>query len=172
MEKRLVKKAVEEAEKDLKEKQIKEVKKIVLKTLEKINSLKDDRKEAQAKVKDIDKKLKILKMDIDDLKEGRLDRISERQEKDEEAKATSVVIIIKEKEVVREYPYWHWPYRVIWERREWGTPYRDQYPTGNYYTTVDNSNSWQDGTFSINCSIAKWASVGSYNIRDKVINLR
>lgn len=171
MEKKLVKQAVEEAEKDLKEKQIKEVKRIVLRTLEKIDSLKNEKRKARETVEDIDKKLKILKMDIDDLKEGRLDRISERQEKDEEAKAVSVVIIIKEREAIREYPYWHWPYRVIWERQEWGTPYHDQYPIGNDYLTAgDNTSSW-DGS-NINCSVAKWASIGSYNVGDGVINLR
>ena len=178
MNRNLVKKAVEEAEKDLKDKQVKEVKKIVLETLEKINTLKDERKTAQEKVRDIDKKIKILKMDIDDLKEGRLDRISERQEKDKEARDTSVVIIIKEKEVIREYPYWQWPYRIVWEK-----PYYPQCPSvwrtiedgntssdisGNvYYSQLSNTNS-----VSINSSVAKWATCGSYEVGDDIINLR
>ena len=173
MNKSLVKKAVEEAEKDLKDKQVKEVKKIVLETLEKLNTLKDERKTAQEKVKDIDKKIKILKMDIDDLKEGRLDRISERQEKDKEARDTSVVIIIKEKEVVREYPYWQWPYRIVWEK-----PYYPTYPEVIWGTYTDGNSSCAiqklDTTTNlcINSSVAKWATCGSYEVGDDIINLR
>ena len=178
MNKTLVKKAVEEAEKDLKDKQVKEVKKIVLETLEKLSNLKDDRKTAQEKVGDIDKKIRILKMDIDDLKEGRLDRISERQEKDKEARDTSVVIIIKEKEVVREYPYWQWPYRIIWEK-----PCYPEYPTGpTTWTTVEYNNTSHNSfvtaeqlvgsSITINSSVAKWATAGSYTVGDDIINLR
>ena len=167
MNKTLVKKAVEEAEKDLKDKQIKEVKKIVLETLEKLSNLKDERRTTQENVRDIDKKIKILKMDIDDLREGRLDRISERQEKDKEARDTSVVIIIKEKEVVREYPYWQWPYRIIWEK-----PCYPEYPIGPTWISVDGSLTWNDSVTAINSSTAKWATAGSYAVGDDIINLR
>ena len=184
MTKEVVKKAFEEAEKDLKDKQVQEVKKIVLATLEKIDGLKKDKEKAQSEVKDIDKKIKLLKMDIDDLKEGRLDRISERQEKDTEAKATSVVIIIKEREVVREYPYWHWPYQIIWPAPYYpmcpsvwpadinaGIAPQDGHTTSGSYEVYYSSSSDMP-IASITCSIAKWATPGTYEVGDDIINLR
>ena len=107
MTEKLVKEGYELSEKELRDKQVTEVKKIALKTLEKIDDITKKRDK-------LSEEIKILKMDIDDLKEGRLDRIAERQEKDEEAKKISVVVIIKE--VVREVVNpWYWPYRVVWQ---------------------------------------------------------
>jgi len=174
MEKSLVKKAVEEAEKDLQEKQKKEVKLIVLKTLEKINSLNNDRKKAKDTVKELDAKIKLLKMDIEDLKEGRLDRIAERQEKDDEAKKVSVVIIIKEKEVIREYPYWHWPYRITWIDPQpicpstWTWTVDKDNTSGTIYQTYDGCYY----TNQITSSVAKWSTKGSYEVDGNVVNLR
>ena len=98
--------AFKEVEKELEDTQIKELKKIVKATLEQLE------KKKEKKVK-IDKEIKILKSDIDDLKEGRLDRIKERQTKDPDAKKVSV-IIIKEKVIEREVPVWRQPYTWYW----------------------------------------------------------
>ena len=87
-EKDIAKKAFAELEEEKTNKQVAEVKKIVTRTLEKLDGVKKE-------IKKLQDEEKVLKMDIDDLKEGRLDRISERQEKDPEAKKVSVVVIIK-----------------------------------------------------------------------------
>jgi len=156
MDKKLAKRGYELAQKELKEKQVEEVKKMVLKTLEKLEELKKQKK-------DIEKKIKILKMDLDDLKEGRLDRIAERQGKDKEAKDTSVVIIIKEKEVIKENP-WYWPYKIIWQY--------DYTPT--YWTSSSDNTSITYTSYSctITPSVAKYAAIGTYEVGDKIIHFR
>ena len=182
----IVKQAFSEAENELKDKQVEEVKRIVKKTLEKLDKLKKDKSE-------LDEKIKVLKMDIDDLKEGKLDRIVERQDKDPEAKKTSVVIIkkviIKEREVPN---YWYWPYQIRWNTPTWdgsGTFYCDNATTtelnitnttGNmlcaYNTLTYNGSAFSNGvemTMSpINCSVAKDSVVGTYNVNGKAIHLR
>lgn len=185
MDKELVKKAVREAEDSLKDKQIEEVKRIVIKTLEKEKNLEKEIVGAKEKVKELEEEKKILKMDIDDLKEGRLDRIAERQEKDEKARKVSVVLIIKEKETIVERPYspWYWPYVIIWEK-----PHIPVYPQWTVYgggtLCVDSysssgtdslGNSWSCASTSlptINCSVAKNATIGAYDINGTIINLR
>jgi hypothetical protein len=164
LEKSIVKQGYDEAQNSLKERQVEEVKKIVLKTLEKIESLKGEKDRAQEKVKDIDERIKILRMDVDDLKEGRLDRIEERQAKDPEAKNTSVVIIIKETKVEREYPFWNWPYRF-----EWVVPYWNATQT----SSVAYNNSGDIWYTPIDCSSAKWGAVGAYTLTSgNTVNLR
>lgn len=155
------------AEKEMREKQVTEVKKIVLKTLEKIKE--------QEKIRDdASKKVKILKMDIDDLKDGKIDRIVERQEKDEEAKRTSVVIIIKE--TVNNYSPWYMPYRVVWPQQTYY--YADNGLTALTTTTFGNAVSagWSSQAASnyatINCSAAKESTVGAYEVEGTIINLR
>ena len=110
----LVKKAFESAEKELEDEKIAEIKKIVKATLEKLEEAQKDREE-------VIKRIQVLKKDLEDLKTGRLDRIAERQKIDKDAKAISV-IIVKEKEVVREKevptrPWWQ-PYEIIWNNAD------------------------------------------------------
>jgi regulator of replication initiation timing len=184
-EKEIVKQAFAEAEKSAQEKQIKQVKEIVTKTLEKLDGIKKD-------IKKLQEEEKVLKMDIEDLKEGRLDRISERQEKDPEAKKISVVVIIKEKEVIREVSPWYWPYQVTWQYVP--PPIYTQpvitYNTitaGNNYTLNSGSAGGWAGDVSttgystsamlscgdtINCSVAKNATVGTYDIQGHIVHLR
>jgi len=164
MTKDIVKEGFALAEDEGRKKQVEEVKKIVLKTLEKIDEKSKYRKE-------LDEEIRLLKMDIDDLKEGKLDRIVERQEKDEKAKKTSVVIIIKEKEVIREYNPWYWPYRIQWQ------PY-DTTPA--FCSSGTNSINIYGGSTSstcmtlptINCSVAKDSVTGTYSVNDAVVHLR
>lgn len=88
MEEKVIKDAYKEAEKDLEKDKINKFKDIIKKTLEKLES---KQKEHQKIVKEI----QILKKDVKDFSEGRLDRIEERQRVDPEAKKVSVIIIKK-----------------------------------------------------------------------------
>ena len=94
---KIIKKAVESAEKEFennkKESKIKKIKEVVKKTLEQIESV-------DGRLKILQEEKKILKMDIDDLKAGRLDKIEERQFKSDTARHVSV-FIVKEK-VIKE----------------------------------------------------------------------
>jgi len=184
MDSKMVKKAVEEAENSLKDKQVQEVKQIVLKTLEKINKLDKDIDGAKANVKDLEEQKKILRMDLDDMKEGRLDRIAERQEKDEKAKNVSVVIIIKEKETIieRDRSPWYWPYQVIWQYPHTftTTPNVIQYAdnTGGVYkqfSGTSNGLAYHGESYTsptINCSVTKFSTIGAYDVNGNVVNLR
>jgi len=181
MTEKTVKEGYQLAEKELKDKQVQEVKKIVLKTLEKLN-------EKQKEKITLEEEIRLLRMDIDDLKEGRLDRIQERQEKDAKAKQTSVVIIIKEKEVVREYTPWYQPYRVIWQTPLPSFPIQHFYYADNskaervYMSnctsgvemsalTCADSAPIETTCFISNC-VAKDFTMGAYEIEGKVVNLR
>ena len=168
----LVKKAFKEAENSLRDKEIGEVKKIVEKTLEKLSSLKKDRD-------DIDKKIKILKLDIDDLKEGRLDRIEERQTKDPEAKGISVIIIEREKVIEREVQPWHIPYRWYWQEPYTPTtwlPYTNGGINGNSIQLLSQQGYYGASSYAsggtINSNIARYAACGTYNVGGNTVYLK
>lgn len=82
--------------------QIKQFKDIIKQTLEKIEG---KQKVQRGTVKEI----QILKADVKDFKEGRLDRIEERQSIDPVAMRVSVVKI-KKGEVIENTPYYQIPY--------------------------------------------------------------
>jgi len=176
MEKELVKQAVKEAENSLKDKQVAEVKQIVLKTLEKISRIDKEIDETKSDLKELEEQKKILRMDIEDLRDGRVDRIAERQEKDEKAKKVSVVIIIKEKEVIREVSPWYMPYQVIWPTTIPSYSSNAVYcQTSNLGASSINSVLTASNTYEpmeINCSVAKYSTIGTYDVDGKVINLR
>jgi len=166
MDKELVKKAYEGAEQDLKDKQVAEVKKVITATLTKMVNLRRDRDIIQKQLRDIDADLKVLKMDINDMKEGRLDRLAERQEADPKAKEASVVIIIKEKVVEREVSPWYWPYHIEWHQpRTTALPWT----SGTYVVsdTISTGGGWQ----TINCSSAKYATQGTYTVGGEVVHV-
>ena len=100
MENKTIKTAFSEAKKETEQDKIKQFKDIIKKTLEK---LEQKQKEQRGVVKEI----QILKADIKDFKEGRLDRISERQEKSPKAREVSIALI-KKGEIVEKY--WQQPY--------------------------------------------------------------
>jgi hypothetical protein len=77
-----------EIKKDMKEKQIAVIKKAVKMTFEKLDTLENQKNEIQNQIK-------ICKHDLFDLKDGRLDRILERQVLNGEAKSISVITINK-----------------------------------------------------------------------------
>jgi hypothetical protein len=167
-----IKKAYSDVERELKEEQEAEVKRqvksIVKTTLSKIEKLKEERDE-------IDGKIKILKLDIDDLKEGHLDRIKERQEKDPKAREISV-IIVKEKEIIRERVVspWYRPYEVYWTASvPVNTPYVYCNAT-NFKTSLSNTIIGNDGNncITLNNSLAKDNTAGTYQLENKIVHLR
>jgi len=197
-----VKQAFDSAEKEIKEqkekakaKQVAEVKEIVKKTLLEVEKLKEQEG-------DIKEKLKILKLDIEDLKLGKLERIKERQEKDPLAKKVSV-IIIKEKEIIkeREVPSpWYQPYYIEWNTNTYprhndimcndtlGYTFTDTDLHTTFTTSaVDNQiNADIDSVncnyatsvpktlavFKLNNSVVKDNVIGTYKIAKKMIHLR
>ena len=179
MESKIVKEGFDLAQKGQREKQVEEVKKIATKTLERLEEVRKNRKT-------LEEEERILKLDIEDLKEGRLDRIVERQEKDPKAKQTSVVTIIREKEVIREVGPWYWPYRVYWNEPIY-YPAIGMSTTQNFcfntqsagsYTNTANcgtltSNATMGNFETITCSIAKDATVGTYGLSGgHIVHLR
>ncbi|MBA7572823.1 hypothetical protein ES708_14609 [subsurface metagenome] len=92
-----------------------------------------------------------------------MDLIAERQEKDDEAKRTSIIEVIKEVHHHHHYDRWYEPYRIIFKE-----PYYKYYDSG-YWTTVNDSAVTDADTVSIYCntvsnSIAKDASIGTYKL--------
>jgi len=178
MNKEIVKEAFQEAENDLKEKQVSQLKRIIKKTLERIETV-------DKVIKDLQEEKKILKLDIDDLKEGRLDRIEERQDKDPKAKKVSVAEVHKEIHH-HHYDRWTHPYTIIVTE----IPYQPMLPqiwyTGNtgsgggvFGTITDNTASanavtfsGDSSTFTLTNSAAKANVIGTYLIEDKTVHLR
>jgi len=169
MDSEKTKKAVELAELELQkedeQKQIDLIKKAIKQTLEAIKAKEKERDK-------LNKEIKTLKQDIDNIRAGRLDLIAERQEKDEEAKRTSVIEVIKEIHH-HHYDRWYEPYRIIWQR-DYGYYYNPD-GTTTYINNVwsdtygDTSGCYGDKTncFTINNltnSIAKDASAGTYQL--------
>ena len=172
MTEEVVKEGFAQAEKEQKEKQVEEVKRIVTKTLEKLEEVKTE-------IRELNDERKLLEMDIEDLKEGKIERIVERQEKDPRARKVSVVVILKEKEVIREVNPWYWPYRVIWPSYPVQTPVQplpvfygsaiadDVSPA--FFTAAGNQSL---GFSTINCSVAKEAVIGTYEVNGHPVHLR
>lgn len=170
--KEITKQAFELAEKEARERKVAEVKAIVTETLKKLEQVRQEIKEKQEEER-------ILKLDIEDLKNGKLDLIAERQAKDLKAKEVSVVLIIKEKEVIREVPVYYWPYHIYWQipvpvyvqpvftvTQPWCGA------TSNAIGGTLTSNTV--GSFSnvIDCSVAKDATIGAYSINGHIVHLR
>ena len=109
-DKEMAKKAFELAQKEAQEKELQFIKSIIQKYLEDISKLTKDKRE-------IEKKLAVLKADIDDFKAVRLDKVKERQDKDPVAKEISPIIIkIIEKEYQPLYP-WYSPWQIEWKHQ-------------------------------------------------------
>jgi len=163
-----VKEAVELAEKELQEeedrKQIDLIKKAIKQTLEKIKDKENERSK-------LNKEIKTLKQDIDNIRAGRLDLIAERQEKDDEAKRTSIIEVIKEKEVHHHHYHdrWYEPFRITykWYENE-PTIFTGGITTTNSdsWTYYDSSDSLQitSNFYTLTNSLAKDASIGTYKL--------
>ena len=146
-----MKKVVELTEKEFqtkKEEQLKQaVKEIVQHTLERIDELDKEIKERE------DSK-RILKLDLEDLKNGKLDLIEERQKKDSKTAKISLVII---KEIISNnyypQPIWIKPYAITWNPN-----------------TIWCGSTSIGGTFT--CSAVKENAIGAYDVHGKVVNFR
>jgi hypothetical protein len=90
---------------DIKQKQINAVKTIVRETFKKIDILEKQKN-------DVQNKIKILKHDLFDLKDGRLDRILERQTMDASIRQLSVLIVDKKDLASNSDSPWYAPYKV------------------------------------------------------------
>ena len=149
------KKMAELAEKELKEeerkKQFKVIKEAIKGELEKLEEKKKKRRE-------LDQEIKIHKQNIDNIREGRLDLIEERQRKDERAKAVSSIIIEREKIVERPYPV-PFPNKPWYE--PWYVPYKIWCGTADDHTSYINTGT---SFMTVNCSVAKDASPGTYEL--------
>jgi hypothetical protein len=162
--------AYSEAEKEIREKQIKAVKELVLKTLEKLETEKKARDHAMANIR-------VLQKDLDDMKAGRLDRIEERQKKDPAAKAASVAIV--ERVIVKEEHHHHEHYVI--EPTRWYEPWQVTYgpyvmTTLGAYATINGgtgvngiSTSVGSPNCTLNNSIAADYSGGAYTLATGVI---
>ena len=85
MSKDINKKAFEQAEKELLDKKVEQIKGYILSTLEAIEIAKEEKRKAE-------EKLRILKLDLDDARNGKFDKIDERQQKSIVAKEFSVPV--------------------------------------------------------------------------------
>lgn len=163
MDKEKAKKAAELAEKELQEeeekKQIELIKKAIKQTLERIKGKEKERDK-------LNKEIKTLKQDIDNIRAGRLDLIAERQEKDDEAKKTSIIEVVKEVHHHHYHDRWYEPYKII---------IREPYYWSGSYTTSDSISMTADANTitntdicthqcSVTNSIVKDASVGTYKL--------
>ena len=185
MNKELVKKAMAEAEKEAEEKQIAKVKDIVKATLNKIQDTDKKIDELKEEIKKLEEEKKLLKLDIDDLKEGRLDRIEERQTADVKARRISVIIV--KKEVHHHHDnWWYQPYQIEYIPYPPSTnaplPYNPIYCTTTNNAvplSSDGVNKWDsnqpavfDAVFTLNGSTAKNFAVGTYSVGNKIVHLR
>jgi len=128
-----------EKKKELDESLKQTVKAIVKATFEAIDSLEEEKNLLQNKIK-------ILKHDLFDLKDGRLDRVLERQEIDPIAKATST-LIVKKKEGQQSVSPWYVEYLVSYK--------------------IDDI--FVDTALSLNNSIIKLNASGSYKLSNDTI---
>lgn len=80
--------ALDNIKRGIKEKQVAVIKEAVQLTFEKLE-------ECEAQKSKIQENIKLLKHDLFDLKDGRLDRILERQAINEEVKSVSVIVVSK-----------------------------------------------------------------------------
>ena len=169
----LAEKEIEAEKKREYDKQVEEVKEIVKRTLTELESLK-------AKKQETEEKIKVLKLDLDDLKQGKLELIKERQDKSDLARSVSV-ILIKERVIRETVPSpWYTPWQITWNVVT--------YPQYNRYTVLNNDLLFKSGTttldcysdagctnyttFTLNNSVVKDNTIGSYQLEDKTINLR
>jgi len=171
MKREEVKKAVEQAEEELKNKQIEEVKKLAKATLEKIANKEVKKSKKKEEITTLEKEIKILKNDIEDLKNGRLDLIAERQKKNPEAKEISVAII--EKKVVEEHHHhhyndrWYNPYIVRWIEPSYVPALPQIWCTTadtNAYDCDSTNITTNNATLTIDNSTAAYATIGTYNL--------
>lgn len=156
-QKELIKEGVKLAEEELKDEEKKQIK-VVVKTILETLRLKEEQRQK------LDEEIKILKRDLDDMKDGRIDRIKERQDIDPKAKEASV-IIIKEKIIEKHIPTpWYIP---------WIIEVKPQYTP--YIPIVWNSSSSTclsiNGTTTCNTSIPNTITVGELTTNNSMVHM-
>lgn len=170
-DKDIVKEGVKLAEEELREEEKQRIKSVVKATLELL-------RQKEEKRRTLDEEIKILKRDVDDLKEGRIDRIKERQDLDSKAKEVSV-IIIKER-IVKEYIPSPWYIPWVIELKPQYIPYTPFYcggtttiatlTTNAVGTGISNAtvscSSATDWSFTTNNSMAHMYTSGTYQLAD------
>ncbi|MBA7591540.1 hypothetical protein ES708_33699 [subsurface metagenome] len=104
-----------------------------------------------------------MKQDIDNIRAGRLDLIAERQEKDDEAKKTSIIEIVKEVHHHHHYDRWYEPYKIIFKE-----PYYKPYGYIDDWTICDaitDADSVPIYCNTVSNSVAKSAYAGTYQLK-------
>ena len=156
--------AIKELSKEKQEAEIKKIKDIVQRYLEKIDTKKKEVKESQ-------EELRALEKDLDDLKDGRLDKIEERQGKDV---VHDRVKIIEVHRIETQYIPMQ-PWRSPWEITYY-------YPTGTYCfstgsttlglgsVTTTTSGNCLGATQTTGVTFQNFAS-GNYQVGGNSINL-
>lgn len=154
--KELIQQGVAEAEKEAQEKEIAHIKEITKRYL-------SDIQEYKTKEESIKEKRKILEAELTDLKNGRLDKIKERQETDERCREVSPIIIVA---INNNYPLKPWlnEYYINWRLPE-NTAYTIGETLLGLNTTTCSSNAVLTGSA---CQII---ATGAYNIGGEIINL-
>lgn len=123
---------------DIKSKQISAIKDIIRLTFEQLQSLVKTRNS-------LEEQIKLLKLDLIDLKEGRLDRIHERQDMNEACKDVSILRITKKDDSQSKNNPWYINYEITFNL--------DAVPI----------------SININNSITKMHAAGSYKLEDGTI---
>ena len=161
-QKDLVATAIEQVEKEKQEAEIQKIKDIIRVYLEKILNKKEVIKKSQAELKE-------LEADLDDLKQGRLDKIEERQKEDPEHNKVSLIVIKRiEKEYIPMFP-WRSPYVIEWN--DFTSTYYPYQPI-NCQTTCDcETNVNALNILTASGTMFQNFSGGTYNIEGRIINL-
>ena len=129
--------------KDIKKEQVEAIREIVKMTFEYINDLEKEKAVIQ-------EKMKILKHDLFDLKDGRLDRILERQNTNEACKSISVVCISKIVQAEAKNP-WYEDYDLT------------------FSSLIEGSDISEFRKIRLNNSITKTHAAGTYKLKDGTI---
>ena len=95
---------------EIRQKQIATIKEAVILTLKKLNELEKQKHVLQSQIN-------ILKHDLFDLKDGRLDRVLERQSINEEVKTVSVFVVVKLENALGT-PLWYENYNLCVKQAE------------------------------------------------------
>ncbi len=162
-----IKKAVESAEQEIQEKEIKNLKNI-------IKDLLEEKKSKEEKKREIEKEISIIKQSIDDFKSGRLDKIKELQEKDEVAqKLLKFQINIINQPIITQP--WGWHYQVVPMYYRGGITSVDSniYYCGDSTTLTTQSCSSLSRIASNGMAGNTYATFtsGSYNVNGGIVNL-
>ncbi len=186
MDKQTVKAGYEQARKEIETQEVAHVKEMVLATLRRIEELKAGIRDIKAEkerlmqehdsaIAESEKTIKLLRMDIEDLKNGKLERIEERQAVDKKA-AEAAVIIVKR---VTEPVYVPVPYPMTQPQ-----PYSPFNPSpsgpivwcGQINPTYSNCmtvNTQENGWTELSCVASLSTAVsGAYDVGTSIVHIR